>query len=319
MPISPFVPSSSTQVWYKLQGNSTDYSGNGNTGTDTSITYVPSLCRCFLGATTNTSYTSLITLTNQVTPTTISFCGYLREMHVGVSGKCIFRASSPDHTIQGNASDGKILIYDGTANRVGVNTWVLNKFVNYVFVYNGSGYNIYLNGKFLETINTSAQIQVKYIGRESGTNTFNGQILHTIFESRAWSPAEITVYSRRMSTRYQRKNWWAYLSGITIDILDTITTSESVTNLRNRLTSVSDTITTSETISALKTILINILDSVVTSETISYFRSFITTVIDTIATSDVLIAIRKLWIKEDAVSSTWTKESSVNTTWTKEN
>lgn len=144
------------------------------------------------GAVFNSSHTTQLVGGSNVTPTTINFWINATAMHVGATGYTVIRSNSPDNTIQGESNTGKILIYDGSGNRVGSNTWVTGSWTMYTFVYGTSpsnGYDVYLNGVFLERI-ASAQVQFRQLGR---SGSFSPQMQFDEFGlwSSALSPADI--------------------------------------------------------------------------------------------------------------------------------
>lgn len=187
--------------YYKLDGNSNDSVGSNN-GTDTNISYVNG--KIEQSASLNNSHSSQITFGTQQTITTLSFWCNLTQVVDGTSGYTLFRATSPDHTLQAAPTTGKILIYDGS-NRTANNTWITGSWVNYVFVYTtsgGNGYNIYLNGSFLEKLSTGGQLQFNQIGR-SGNFSMEGYIDEIGIWSRALTTDEITeLYNNGSGLQY---------------------------------------------------------------------------------------------------------------------
>jgi hypothetical protein len=68
MSLGEFIPSSNTKLLLHLNGNSTDSSGNGNNGTDTSITYSQANGKFGQGAGFNGD--GRVTITNTILPST---------------------------------------------------------------------------------------------------------------------------------------------------------------------------------------------------------------------------------------------------------
>lgn len=179
-----------TNYWKmdESSGNATDSVG-GNTLTNTNITYASG--KINNGAGFNSSHTSVLTGSN-VTPTSISFWVNAVAMFNGGTGYTIGFNASGTHTLQGQGSTGKILIYDGT-DRVATNTWAVGSFQHYVFIYSTSpsnGYDIYLNGSFLERL-ASNQITLGVFGRSGGFSP-EMNLDEVGFWSRALSAGEVS-------------------------------------------------------------------------------------------------------------------------------
>jgi hypothetical protein len=190
-----------TNYWRldETSGNAVDVIA-GNNGVNTDVTYT--IAKINNGAVFPSTNAGVLEFGSNVTPTSISFWLNAVEMFSGANGYSLLTSETPDNTIQGQSSTGRILIYDGT-NRVGSNNWVTGQWAHYVFVYTtsgGNGYNVYLNGSFLEKI-TSNQVQVRRIGRSP--NSFEGTVDELGMWSKQLTTDEITeLYNNGIGKSY---------------------------------------------------------------------------------------------------------------------
>lgn len=214
-----------TRAWYPLQGNSTDYSGNGNNGSDTSITYSPSPDRLSLNANFNGS-SSEITVTSNASinfgtgPFTISvfvkrntFGSYqsmVSKRVTDATGYSLYFKN--DDTIIFDAF--QTTSTDGTANTT---RKILDSNYHHICAVRegGTTLKVYVDSILWATASVTARnvdnsnnLKVGSL-RTPGDNFLNGSMRNIILENRAWSPAEIAVYYRRMTQKYPRKNWYA--------------------------------------------------------------------------------------------------------------
>lgn len=145
------------------------------------------------GAVFNSAHTTQLVAGSNVTPTTINFWINATAMYLTTTGYTAIRSNTPDHTIQGAANTGKILIYDGGSSHTATSAWVTGAWTMYTFVYGTSpsnGYDIYQNGVFLERL-ASNQVQFRQLGR-SGSLSPEMQFDEMGLWSRALSSTEVT-------------------------------------------------------------------------------------------------------------------------------
>lgn len=124
-------------IWH-FNGNSTDSSGNGNNGTDTSITY--SLANGKFGQGAGFGGTSHIVLGAIGTLTTYTVVGWAKMTTNPVTQRCIH-----DQYIAINSS--KLLgILNGAGYTTGATVWQTDVWYHFAIVRSGATAYIYLNG-----------------------------------------------------------------------------------------------------------------------------------------------------------------------------
>jgi len=334
-----------TKAYFPLQGNSTDYSGNGNNGTDTAITYTPTPCRCALAANFNGS-TSQISVTDNATlrPTgDFTVFSIIKTTQSPASDyPTIVQSYAQPGTVAGFeimqrpsslSNYLRFVVGNNTGTSQGTQWQECNSTKAFndgkehtcMFVHrNGAGLDLYVDGVLNNTVTWTggvAYAATNYIrigcNNITGSNQYfwNGSIRNVIIENRAWSAPEIAQYYRRSVRKKRRKVWFANMLGQTILILDSVTTSETVTSLRNRLITIAEIVTTSEVASTLKAMSITITDYVTTNESLSYVRSFVVNVLDTVTSSDALIQLLKKWSNTVKNVSTWTNSGKNTATF----
>ena len=75
--------------YWKLDGDSTDATGNGNTGSDTAITYNAGNGKIVQGAGFNGTTSKIVLSTNIVMPTNLTFSSWLKSADL-VNSQIIF-------------------------------------------------------------------------------------------------------------------------------------------------------------------------------------------------------------------------------------
>lgn len=180
-------PSDTTNLW-KLDDQPSAYVDHigGANGTGTNTTYsqdVPVQQRMLADEAATASLLfdgngDFVTLIQTVIPGTVAFEYKMRNY----LDKTFFHCASPDNTIQ-TYVDGRWEVYDGS-DRVSNLRAILNVWIKMAFVYNGIGYDIYENGKYVSSIAASQQIIIERISRNT-TGAINGYLKNV----RMWSQA----------------------------------------------------------------------------------------------------------------------------------
>lgn len=172
-------------------GNAADSVG-GNTLTNTNVTYGTGIINngAVFDATTD------VLSGSEVDWTTINFWYYYASP---TNSRVFFANASPDNAFQTSGS-GNLLIWDNTTNRNFASSPVSGAWTMVTLVYTGTGYSLYTNGSFVQTI-TSGKIYFDKIGRSGNSPTA------TMDEFGCWnrdlSSAEITeLYNSGAGLQY---------------------------------------------------------------------------------------------------------------------
>ena len=197
--------------YWKLNGNSNDYSGNANNGTDTGITYSQANGRIGQGAGFNGSSSRIVnsTLSNFQTKT-ISACIktsvntayqdiFCQQQVINISNWNIIEFRLTD-TGKLNYTETNNLAYGGNLTSV-VNV-PLNSWVHVCVTVSGTSCKLYINGLNTDngTITTRLPEFTPYssiIGAFQWTNGgaysnfLNGSIDEVIIDNTVWSPAQV--------------------------------------------------------------------------------------------------------------------------------
>jgi hypothetical protein len=313
----------STKAYYPLNGNSRDFSGNTNTGTDTAITYPQG--RFGQAAKFNGSSSKILIGSSDLVPTTagtpITISTWFKANNAQTAGKIeqivnlkdgfIF---SYDHTSAGfkgafsYASSGAVFTSTGDLN-IKSNIWI-----NAICIYNGTNIYLYIDGKLASTNTISSSIRLSsgsnYIGLNSGgaASFFNGLIDEVIIESRAWTAAEVSTYYRKSMLNYKQSVWAKFLQAFTIS--ESVSLTETITNLRARNFSVSETTTLTESITSALGKIVTIVESISLTETLNTARSFIVNILESIGLIESSTTKTSSWEitpKDDTTG--WTKNT----------
>lgn len=260
-------------------GNASDSVGS-NTLTNSNVTYATG--KINNGAVFNSTSDTLIG-TSISNPLSFSFWYNVTQ---GNSVTYLANAS-PDNTIQSNSSGFTWQIYDGTSNRNFTTTVKNATWTHVVFVYNGTGYLLYENGTYIETV-TSNQISFDKIGR-SGSN-INGTIDEVGIWGRALTSGEVTtLYNSGTGLQYP------FITAITFVISETLALTESISNLRTRLFSTSETITLTEAITTLKGIAFEISEAIGLTEAIQTSRTFLFNIAENLGLVEISATVSSKW------------------------
>lgn len=198
--------------YWKLNGNSNDYSGNGNNGTDTAITYSQANGRLNQGAGFNGSSSRIVnsTITNFQTKTISAW------IKTGISNayQDIFCQQNVVSGSNYSASEFRLtntgkLNYTETQYPSGLGDGLisasnvpLNSWVHVAVVLNVNSCKLYVNGKNTDSKTLASRINVftpysSIIGAFQWTNGgaysnfFNGSIDEVIIDNTAWSAAKV--------------------------------------------------------------------------------------------------------------------------------
>lgn len=218
---SGFTITSNTRLYYKLDNNANDSSGNGYNGIASNVTYTTGL-----NSTSTNSGIFLSGSTSTITGTSNTEFGFTGDFTVscwwkptsgyanGTYHGLVSRRKSDD-TAGWSLSDyyggGKHYLIFATAGggnyydcwaADGNNTTINdNSVYNVMIVRSGVNMSIYLNGVVEVSQNKASALNTSFAGnlfvgrtRQSAGEQLNGQIDDVIIENRAWSANEILTY-----------------------------------------------------------------------------------------------------------------------------
>lgn len=228
----------STKAYYPLNGNSTDYSGNGNNGTDTAITYPQGKfgqAAKFDGSTSGIASSNISALNGA---SFLTYSCWVNPTALGSFKPFMSKEQTSDgnnRTILGTGANATGDIWCQLANgsnSYGYSSVVLNtsrwyhlvmtfdgtqstnatKLLCYV---NGVQQTLTFSGTIPSTLTSSAYGQYIGVENNAGGAFFNGLIDEVIIESRALTPAEVSTYYRKSMLNYgfigKNKGWLANL------------------------------------------------------------------------------------------------------------
>ena len=298
-----------TKAYYPLNGNSTDFSGNGNHSTDTAITYPQG--RFGQAAKFNGSTSKIVNATDLgITGGPITMSAWIK---LGAE------ISSSLYTVMyqfdtGNEVGYKI-VYNYNAGTRQLAFWRIRQnqaftgptynvalgtsnFYNVVLTYDGTNVIGFFNGSSIGVVadsgnGTASALPDQFsIGTvESGAEFFNGLIDEVIIESRAWTAKEVETYYRKSVLNY-KKGWLAKMLQA-FSISETVSLDETITNLRARNFSVAETATLSETITAALGKIFSVSETVSLAETLSTTRSLLFSVAESVGLIELKASITK--------------------------
>jgi hypothetical protein len=308
--IATIYTSSITKAYYPLNGNSNDYSGNTNTGTDTAITYPQG--RFGQAAKFNGTTSKIATPSKIVTSGT--------ELTVTCWLKNGNAAQAVDKTVLSNQKDatGGFMVsrstlstpneysfaYSNGSAYQGYGTGLFaistKEFEHYTFTLNGADRKIYRNGRLIvsDTLSgniswTTAQNLHFGINPDNTAGRFwDGSIDEVIIESRAWTAKEIETYYRKSVLNYRQSKFAQFLQSI--NITDTMSLLDVTTGIRSRVVNVTDTLGMTDTISAIRAYVVNLVDTMNLSETLTGLRSRIASITDSLGLTDTMRARKKV-------------------------
>lgn len=222
----PNTAGGTTKAYYPLNGNSNDYSGNTNTGTDTAITYPQGRfgqAAKFNGSTSKIAIGTTSTL--QLSPT-VTVSAWFKTSVTSV--QVLFAKDSQatgGHSAYGlytsfvSAGDVafRVKIATGTSfsDLVVSGNYSDNRWHNLIGTYDAGVQALYVDGRRVAFGGSGSIIyystpQIPNIGSNSvGDVWFNGLIDEVIIESRAWTAKEVETYYRKSMLNYKPKGRWS--------------------------------------------------------------------------------------------------------------
>jgi hypothetical protein len=196
----------STKAYYPLNGNSNDYSGNGNHGTDTAITYPQGKfgqAAKFDGSSSSISLGAGSSFNNA----TFTYSAWVNLQTAPTDNPNIISGSGTNYPcFRINTSYQLNLLGQGVADLVSSSRTIkLNRWHHVVVTDDSSGnYAFYIDGYTAGSGSHAAQTWVRtsnYLGNPSGER-WNGLIDEVIIESRAWTAKEVETYYRKSVLNY---------------------------------------------------------------------------------------------------------------------
>lgn len=341
----PFsILSNTTKAYYPLNGNSIDFSGNGNSGTDTAITYPQG--RFGQGARFNGSSSkvtiadsSSLSITGNYTvsfwtriitePSTNTIEVWLDKVGASESGGYgidYYNNAGVMYIRAYHLITTTFYIYS-TLQNLGINTWNL-----ITMTYDGANQVLYRNGIRIggqaQTNNPSDNASSLIMGASGASARFiNADMDEVIIESRAWSAKEVETYYRKSMLNYKTSVLAKLLQSFSI--LEDISLSETISSLRARNFSVSETTTLTESITTALGKIFTIIENVSLSEVLSTSRSFLFNVLESVNITEIKTSLETKWnnIKKNISnftnqsknSSSWSNDSKNNSNWTNQN
>jgi len=209
MTLGEYLPNSNTKLLLHLNGNSTDSSGKGNVGTDTSVTYGMAYGKFGQGANFNGSSSKIQFSKNSNTYLynnwTMSAWYYITEDNTNnliyQMGNCGF-------------GPGRAFYYssDWGSGDYLLATQIFNKWTHIVYTkssVSGIGQKLYVNGNLVASspnriTNNSDSYSNVNVGRfdSPGNSWFKGSIDEFILEGDVWSPEKIKKYYTMTKGRF---------------------------------------------------------------------------------------------------------------------
>jgi hypothetical protein len=335
---SAFQPNTAggpTKAYYPLHGNSNDYSGNTNTGTDTAITYPQGRfgqAAKFNGSSSQISLPN-ITAVSGGTARTISMwikpdsLSTIESLYV--SGVDTANNRFAFHHSVVSAGDLYLACINNdhhtNASVITANVWQ-----HVALVYDGGTLStttvkIYVNG-VSQTL-TKAGVNTAAANTTNSNFALGNDVLNAgrfygglqdevIIESRAWTAKEVETYYRKSMLNYKKGFWSKFLQAFSIS--ETVSLTESSSNLRGRLFTTSETTTLTESIISSLGKIFTILESVSLSESLTSARTFLFNIVESTGLIEVIARVKKKWTNSSKNSSTWTNDSKNSSTWTNE-
>jgi hypothetical protein len=318
-----------TKAYYPLNGNALDFSGNQNTGTPTAITYPQG--RFGQAAKFNGSSSSIsLGAGSSFNNATFTYSAWINLQTAPTDNPNIISGSGTNYPcFRVNSSYQLNLLRQGVADLVSSSRTIkLNRWHHVVVTDDSSGnYAFYIDGYTAGSGSHAAQTWARtsnYLGNPSGER-WNGLIDEVIIESRAWTAKEVETYYRKSMLNYKQSVWAKFLQAFTIS--ESVSLTETITNLRARNFSVSETTTLTESITSALGKIVTIVESISLTETLTTTRTFLVNIAESVGLTEVLAQVKKKW--NDTIKSstswtnsdkssapTWTENSKSSTTWT---
>lgn len=154
---------------------------------------------------------------------------------------------------------------------------------------------------------------------ESGTSAGDGGAIAMGYgtKTNAGTVSATTGSTPHNSNNYDATWTAAFLPpGQDFTISESLSTTESITNLRGLQSTISETLGISETWTALKGILFTISETITTSEVWTTTRTLISTIIDTLGLVELSASVEKKWNNLTKNISTWSNSTKNTSTFT---
>lgn len=292
----------STKAYYPLNGSSTDFSGNGNHGTDTSVTYPQG--RFGQGARFNGSSSKIsATITGQSTFTALCwFQSIANGQYILVRRNA---GNNANYNITFNGNKLQISSFDGTnyLSIDSVQNIILGRWYSVVAVFSGASSRLYINGNYENsgTLGTFTSGNDFYLGANATASFFNGYIDEVIIENRAWSAQEIETYYRKSVLNYRQKSFAQMIYTYTDSLLKgTYTlTGKNLTTLQNYVRQLLKGTYT------------------VTGKNLTVAKQYMASLLKGAYTlTGKILTVPTTWIGRTKHSATWTNRSKNSSTWT---
>jgi len=306
---SAFQPRGTTRAYYTLNGNSHDRSSQGNTGTDTAITYPQG--RFGQAAKFNGSSSQILfTTVPQTGAGSFTASVWVKGSTLVNNMEILFWGNVATHQgfdVYMNTSGVMSANFYGGGGQANATTKLTtHSWQHVVATYDGNNTRIYINGRLegVSSAYTSANIGTtnKFIGKDAGGgNWWNGLADEIILESRAWTAKEVETYYRKSMLNYKQKSFgqmvWTYISELGTGVY--ALSGKNITTLRNyvaKLLKGAYTLTGKQ-LTANKAYVAHLLKGVY-----NLVGKHLST--------------PNRWVEKQRNSSTWTEQTRNSSTWT---
>jgi hypothetical protein len=326
-------PQSPTKVYYPLNGNSLDYSGNTNTGTDTAITYPQG--RFGQAAKFNGSSSVIVV---DPAPTlnlsaTMTMCAWINVSSLptagqywNIAGKGNFTGNTFSYYININNASGYALSLQCSTNGAAATfneanapfTPKLNRWHFISVVKSDANVSFYVDGYPIIPADSTTNATMYSsatpfrIGARDSADFFNGLIDEVIIESRAWTAKEVETYYRKSNLNYKQSKFAQFLQSI--NITDTMSLLDVTTGIRSRVVNITDTLGMTDTISAIRAYVVNLVDTMNLSETLTGLRTMALSITDSLGLTDS-VNTKKRWDNQTKGTSTFSNQSKGTSTF----
>lgn len=315
--VSAFQPQGTTKAYYPLNGNSRDFSGNTNTGTDTSVTYPQG--RFGQGARFNGT-SSVITVADSaslVPPTTLTIsCWFQLLTNTGTRQVLVSKWSDTSNQRSWflNATPTSLELFtsdsgaDPTVASVSYSgTFRLGTWYHGLVTYSSGSIIIYVNGLRVASgtgrSSLFASTSSLRMGARNSTNTefLSGLLDEVIIENRVWTAAEVSTYYRKSVLNHKQKSFAQMVFTYTSELLKGAYTL------------------TGKEISVFKNYVVQLLKGAytLTGREITNSRGYIAQLLKgTFTLAGKVLRVPITWVNSTKNSASWTDATKNSSTWT---